>query len=363
MYYVVLPYVINFMLTQYAPPDIEKTLRSSDYLERILQLVFAFGFAFEMPVLLILLVRVGIATTEGLRVQAALRHRDLLRRRRGAGAARRGQPDRARRCRCSPSTRSASSSARGSRRSARKRTRRPRKRARPTRQLAMHDIRFIRENPAAFDAGLKKRNLAPLSAELLEIDKRRRAAISESEASRPGARRSASQIGIAKRKGEPADALMAEVAALEESPEEGRGRGGRARCRADAPPRGAAQPAVRRRAGRHRRDRQCRDPPGRQPAQLRLRAQGPRRAGRGDRRDGLRRGRKMSGARFVVPEEAGSPGSSAPSRSSCSTCTPRRRAATPRSIRRSWCATTPPTASASCRASPRTCSTPTTASG
>ena len=46
----------------------------------------------------------------------------------------------------------------------------------------MHDIRFIRENPAAFDAGLRKRNLAPLSAELLEIDRRRRMAISESEA-------------------------------------------------------------------------------------------------------------------------------------------------------------------------------------
>jgi len=45
----------------------------------------------------------------------------------------------------------------------------------------MHDIRFIRENPAAFDAGLKKRNLAPLSAGILEVDKRRRAAITESE--------------------------------------------------------------------------------------------------------------------------------------------------------------------------------------
>ena len=67
MYYVVMPYVINFMLTVYAPPDIEKTLRSSDYLERVLQLVFAFGFAFEVPVLLTLLVRVGIVTTEGLR--------------------------------------------------------------------------------------------------------------------------------------------------------------------------------------------------------------------------------------------------------------------------------------------------------
>jgi sec-independent protein translocase protein TatC len=67
MYYVVMPYVINFMLTQYAPADIEKNLRASDYLERVLQLVFAFGFAFEMPVLLILLVRVGIVTADGLR--------------------------------------------------------------------------------------------------------------------------------------------------------------------------------------------------------------------------------------------------------------------------------------------------------
>src|ERR1700716_4241286 len=65
MYYIVLPYVINLMLAHYVPPDIEKTLRSSDYLSRILQLVFAFGFAFEVPVLLTLLVRVGIGTNAG----------------------------------------------------------------------------------------------------------------------------------------------------------------------------------------------------------------------------------------------------------------------------------------------------------
>ncbi|MBS0220215.1 MAG: twin-arginine translocase subunit TatC [Proteobacteria bacterium] len=69
MYYVVLPYVIDFMLTRYAPPDIEKTLRSSDYLQRILQLVFAFGFAFEMPVLLTLLMRVGILSSATLRAK------------------------------------------------------------------------------------------------------------------------------------------------------------------------------------------------------------------------------------------------------------------------------------------------------
>jgi seryl-tRNA synthetase len=85
----------------------------------------------------------------------------------------------------------------------------------------MHDIRFIREHPAAFDAGLKKRNLAPLSAELLEIDKRRRAAISESETIQAKRKALSQQVGMAKRKGENADALMAEVAGLEESLKKG----------------------------------------------------------------------------------------------------------------------------------------------
>ena len=69
MYYLVMPYVINVMLALYTPPEIEKTLRASDYLERVLQLVFAFGFAFEVPVLLTLLVRVGIVSTASLRAK------------------------------------------------------------------------------------------------------------------------------------------------------------------------------------------------------------------------------------------------------------------------------------------------------
>ena len=81
----------------------------------------------------------------------------------------------------------------------------------------MHDIRAIRENPQSFDAALKRRGLAPLSQMLLEIDKRRRAAISESETVQARRKTLSRQIGMAKGKGEPAEALMAEVAGLEES--------------------------------------------------------------------------------------------------------------------------------------------------
>ena len=85
----------------------------------------------------------------------------------------------------------------------------------------MHDIRFIRDHPEAFDAGLKKRNLPPIAAELLAIDKRRRAAISESEAAQARRKALSRQIGIAKAKGEPAEALMEEVANLEASLKKG----------------------------------------------------------------------------------------------------------------------------------------------
>jgi seryl-tRNA synthetase len=85
----------------------------------------------------------------------------------------------------------------------------------------MHDIRFIREHPAQFDAGLRKRNLPPIAEELLAIDKRRRAAISESEAAQAKRKTLSRQIGVAKSKGEAADQLMAEVAALEQALKKG----------------------------------------------------------------------------------------------------------------------------------------------
>ena len=56
----------------------------------------------------------------------------------------------------------------------------------------MHDIRFIRENPDAFDRGLARRGLEPQAQRLISIDERRRAIIRVNEAAsarRKGVRR------------------------------------------------------------------------------------------------------------------------------------------------------------------------------
>ena len=83
----------------------------------------------------------------------------------------------------------------------------------------MHDIRWIRENPKAFDRGLARRGLAPKAEQLIAIDERRRAAISAVE--RVQARRNAAskEIGEAKKTRDEsrAQSLMAEVTALKES--------------------------------------------------------------------------------------------------------------------------------------------------
>src|SRR5271154_2179978 len=80
----------------------------------------------------------------------------------------------------------------------------------------MHDIKSIRDNPAAFDAGLKRRGLAPLSASLLAIDEARRAAILKSEQAQARRNAASKEIGEAKKAKDEARAasLMAEVAEL-----------------------------------------------------------------------------------------------------------------------------------------------------
>jgi seryl-tRNA synthetase len=80
----------------------------------------------------------------------------------------------------------------------------------------MHDIKSIRDNPAAFDAALKRRGLEPLSAVLLQIDERRRAAIMASEQAQARRNAASKEIGDAKKAKDDARAvkLMAEVAEL-----------------------------------------------------------------------------------------------------------------------------------------------------
>src|SRR5450755_2664035 len=80
----------------------------------------------------------------------------------------------------------------------------------------MHDIKLIRDNPAAFDAALKRRGLAPLSSSLLAIDEKRRAAILKSEQAQARRNSASKEIGDAKKARDDARAgtLMAEVAEL-----------------------------------------------------------------------------------------------------------------------------------------------------
>ena len=80
----------------------------------------------------------------------------------------------------------------------------------------MHDIKWIRENPAAFDAGLKRRGLEPQSVSLLGIDEQRRAAILKSEQAQARRNAASKEIGEAKKVKDDARAaaLMGEVAEL-----------------------------------------------------------------------------------------------------------------------------------------------------
>ncbi len=80
----------------------------------------------------------------------------------------------------------------------------------------MHDIRWIRDNPDAFDSALKRRGLEPLSKPLIALDEKRRAAIQASEQTLARRNAASKEIGDAKKNKDNAraDALMAEVGEL-----------------------------------------------------------------------------------------------------------------------------------------------------
>jgi seryl-tRNA synthetase len=80
----------------------------------------------------------------------------------------------------------------------------------------MHDIKWIRDNAHAFDAGLKRRGMPAMSAKLIVLDQQRRNAIVAAEAAQARRNSASKEIGDAKKAKDDARAavLMAEVAEL-----------------------------------------------------------------------------------------------------------------------------------------------------
>lgn len=80
----------------------------------------------------------------------------------------------------------------------------------------MHDIRLIRENPAAFDAALARRGVEPAAQSILALDTRRREIATRMQEVQARRNEASKAIGAAMGKGDKdtAEALKAEVAAL-----------------------------------------------------------------------------------------------------------------------------------------------------
>lgn len=78
----------------------------------------------------------------------------------------------------------------------------------------MYDLRWIRENPEAFDAGMAARGVAPQAADILSRDEKARANRTILQEMQNRRNALSKQIGAAKSKGEDADQLIAEVGDL-----------------------------------------------------------------------------------------------------------------------------------------------------
>src|SRR3984957_15938052 len=80
----------------------------------------------------------------------------------------------------------------------------------------MHDIRAIREDPEAFDKGLRRRGLSPRAESLVALDERRRAAILALQTAQERRNAVSKQIGVAIARKDivAADDYRAEVAGL-----------------------------------------------------------------------------------------------------------------------------------------------------
>ncbi|WP_445678581.1 serine--tRNA ligase [Radicibacter daui] len=80
----------------------------------------------------------------------------------------------------------------------------------------MHDLAFIRREPAQFDNGLARRGLPPLSESILAVDEKRRSVQTRLQEIQQRRNDASREIGQLKRTGGDAQALMDEVAALKD---------------------------------------------------------------------------------------------------------------------------------------------------
>jgi seryl-tRNA synthetase len=83
----------------------------------------------------------------------------------------------------------------------------------------MHDIKFIRENPEAFDAGLARRGLEPVAATILALDSERRSVATRMQEAQNRRNEASKAIGAAMGRGDKdeAERLKAEVASLKDT--------------------------------------------------------------------------------------------------------------------------------------------------
>jgi seryl-tRNA synthetase len=85
----------------------------------------------------------------------------------------------------------------------------------------MHDLRWIRENPEAFDRGLKKRRLPPRADDLLKVDQVWRQLETEAQEARAMSNQLAREIGQAKKSGLDITDLMRRAAHYKTAEAEG----------------------------------------------------------------------------------------------------------------------------------------------
>ena len=78
----------------------------------------------------------------------------------------------------------------------------------------MFDVKWIRENPEDFDAGLARRGLGPEAQQILKLDSYRRDLITQCQALQQERNKASKLIGIHKSKGESVADLVAEVGKL-----------------------------------------------------------------------------------------------------------------------------------------------------